>query len=81
MNKDYFSHCVKVQKYIRAQYVSNFFTCGANNVVEYYGKRIKILNGCPYEGQYWQSMAIQALSAKKVGMALPCYFSPQKDTL
>jgi hypothetical protein len=41
------NHTVKVQKYNRAKYVSN---CGANNVVEHYRKRIKILHGCPFEG-------------------------------
>ena len=39
----------------RAKQVSNFLTCGANNVVEHYGKRIKILHGCPFEG--WPNRA------------------------
>ena len=30
----------KVQKYNKAKYVSNCLICGANNVVEQYGKRI-----------------------------------------
>ena len=33
-----------------AKKVSNFLICGANNVVEYYGKRIEILHGRPFEG-------------------------------
>jgi hypothetical protein len=33
----------------RAKDFSNFFMSGANNAVEYYGKRIKILLGCPFE--------------------------------
>ena len=52
--------CAKVQKYNRAEYVSNFFIYGANNAVEHYGKRIKIQHGCPFEGwlnkarPFWQ---------------------------
>ena len=34
---------VKVQKYNRAKWVSNFLFCGAKNLVEHYGKRIEIL--------------------------------------
>ena len=34
------SHCTKVQKYKSAKQVSNFLICGANNVVEPYGKTI-----------------------------------------
>ena len=44
------SHCAKVQKYKRAKQVSNFLICGANDVLEHYGKRFEILHGCPFEG-------------------------------
>ena len=41
------THCAKVQKY---EQVKIFLICDTNNVVEHYGKRIKILHGCPFEG-------------------------------
>ena len=28
----------------------HFLICGANNVVEHYGERFKILHVCPFEG-------------------------------
>jgi hypothetical protein len=40
-------HCAKVQKYEQGKLGLQFFICGANNVVEHYGKIIKILNGRP----------------------------------
>ena len=39
------THCSKVQKYIRAKHVSDFCICGANNVAEYYGKKMKSCMG------------------------------------
>ena len=39
----------------RAKKVSNVLICGANIVVDYYGKIIKILHGCPFEG--WTNRA------------------------
>ena len=44
------THCAKVQKYEQGKIGLQFFICGANNVVEHYGKIIKILHGCPFEG-------------------------------
>ena len=43
-------HCANVQNMNRAKYVSNFLICCANIVVEHYGKRMKILYGCPFKG-------------------------------
>ena len=34
----------------RAKQVSNFLICGAKHAVEHYGKRIKIVYRCPFEG-------------------------------
>ena len=43
-------HTVRKSRNITEQNRSPiFFICGAN-VVEHYGKRIKILHGCPFEG-------------------------------
>ena len=61
-----------------------FLICGANNVVEHYRKRIKILH--PFEG--WPNKAGPSQRAPaflaEIGwlakLAMPCYVSPQKDT-
>ena len=37
------------------QYRSNFLICGANNVAEHYGKRIKLMYECSFEG--WPNRA------------------------
>ena len=42
----YQTHLAKVQKYEQGKIGIHFFTCFANNAVEHYGKRIKILHGC-----------------------------------
>ena len=44
------AHCAKVQKYEQGKIGLQFLICGANNVVEHYGKRTKILHGCVFEG-------------------------------
>ena len=45
------THCTNVQDYQQGKIdLSNFLICGADNVVEYYGKRIEILHGRPFEG-------------------------------
>ena len=62
MTKVFPSRQVKVQKY---EEVCNFLICDANDVIKHYGKYIKILYGCPFEGRYCLATAIQALSAKK----------------
>ena len=36
---------------------------------------------CPFEGWPNRAWPIQPISAKKGGMAVPCYVSPQKDTV
>ena len=41
------AHCAKVQKYNRAKQVSNIWICGADNAVEHYGQRVKVLHGFP----------------------------------
>ena len=43
-------HTTKVQKYEQGKIGLQFFICDADNVVEHFEKRIKILNGCPFEG-------------------------------
>ena len=49
----------------------HFLICGANNVVEHYGERFKILHVCPFEG--WpnkQGTAMPPFSAD--GLRWPC---------
>ena len=47
----FFTHTVQKSRNMnKAKQVSNFLICGTYNVVEHYGKRIKILQGCPFEG-------------------------------
>ena len=48
--------------------------CGTYNVVEYYGKRIKILHGCPFEGwpnRAWSIQPISQFLTKRVGWPCP----------
>ena len=47
-----------------------FLICGANNAVEHYGKRIKILHGCPFEG--WPNRARQSHPFWQKGLGWPC---------
>ena len=49
-NGAYTAHCAKIQKYEQGKIGIHFFICFANNAVEHYGKRIKILHGCPFVG-------------------------------
>ena len=42
------SHFEKVQKYQQGKIGLQFFICGANNVGEHFGKKSKILHGCPF---------------------------------
>ena len=48
--------------------------CCANNAKEYYGKRIKILHGCPFEGwpnRTWPIQPISQFLPKRVGWPCP----------
>ena len=45
--------------------------CGANNAVEYYGKRIKILHGCPFEGWPNRARPFKPFLPKRVGWPCP----------
>ena len=48
--------------------------CGSNNVAEHYGKRIKLLHGCPIEGwpnRTWPIQPISRFLPKRVGWPCP----------
>ena len=53
------THCTNVQDYQQGKIdLSNFLICGADNVVKYYGKRIKILHHCPFRLDFvWYKVA------------------------
>ena len=54
--RQYLPHTVRKSRNVNsAKQVSNFLICGGNNVVDHYGRRIKILHGCPFEG--WPNRA------------------------
>ena len=59
-----------------AKYVTNFLKCVANNVVEHYGKRIKILQECPFEA--WPN---RAQSSKPFLLIQVWWLSPVKSAL
>ena len=45
--------------------------CGTNNIVEHYGKRIKILHGCPFEGWPNRAWPFKPFLPKRVGWLCP----------
>ena len=60
------THCLEYQQ--GEIDLSNFLICGTDNLVKYYGKRIEMLQGCPFEGwpnraqrqpshPFWQKLA------------------------
>ena len=55
----------------RAKQVSNFLICGANVVVEHFGKRIKILHGRPFEGWRNRAWPSKPILPKWVGWLCP----------
>jgi hypothetical protein len=63
--------CAKVKKYNKAKHVSNFLICGAKNVVEDYGKIIKILHGCPFEGWPNRERPFHPFWQKELGWPCP----------
>ena len=69
-----FAHCANVQKYEQCKIGLHFFICGAYNAAEHYGKRIKLLWGCPFEGWLNRTWPIQPISQflpKSVGWPCP----------
>ena len=60
-----------------------FLICGANNVLEHYGKRIEILHSILLRTEltgHGHPMPFLAEISCLTELAMPCWVSPQKDT-